>query len=54
MAIRDEFPRLAAAEFDEVVTHSHVRDITLASGRTIALITLDNGRDPTRPSTLGP
>ncbi len=54
MAIRDEFPRLAAAEFDEVVTHSHVRDIALASGRTIALITLDNGRDHTRPSTLGP
>ncbi|KAA6433795.1 3-hydroxyacyl-CoA dehydrogenase [Agrococcus sediminis] len=54
MAIRDEFPRLAAAEFDEVVTHSHVRDVQLASGRTLALITLDNGRDHTRPSTLGP
>lgn len=54
MAIREEFPRLAAAEFDEVVTHSHVRDIALRSGRTMALITLDNGRDHTRPSTLGP
>ncbi len=54
MAIRDEFPRLAAAELDEVITHSHVRDIPLASGRTLALITLDNGRDHTRPSTLGP
>lgn len=54
MAIREEFPRLATAEFDEVVTHSHVRDIALRSGRTMALITLDNGRDHTRPSTLGP
>lgn len=54
MAIRDEFPRLAAAEFDEVVTHSYVRDVALASGRTLALVTLDNGRDHTRPSTLGP
>ncbi|MDR7234557.1 3-hydroxyacyl-CoA dehydrogenase NAD-binding domain-containing protein [Agrococcus sp. BE272] len=54
MAIRDEFTRLAASEFDEVVTHSHVRDVQLASGRTLALITLDNGRDHTRPSTLGP
>ncbi|HXH35170.1 MAG TPA: 3-hydroxyacyl-CoA dehydrogenase NAD-binding domain-containing protein [Plantibacter sp.] len=39
---------------DEVVTHSFVKDATLASGRTIALITLDNGRDHTRPNTLGP
>ena len=54
MAVRDEFPLLAAAELDEVITHSHVRDIALASGRTMALITLDNGRDHTRPSTLGP
>ncbi|WP_405216427.1 3-hydroxyacyl-CoA dehydrogenase NAD-binding domain-containing protein [Agrococcus sp. Ld7] len=54
MAIRDEFPLLAAAEFDEVVSHSYVRDVTLASGRTLALVTLDNGRDHTRPTTLGP
>lgn len=39
---------------DEVVTHSFVKDVTLQSGRTIALITLDNGRDHTRPNTLGP
>jgi 3-hydroxyacyl-CoA dehydrogenase/enoyl-CoA hydratase/carnithine racemase len=39
---------------DEVVTHSRVRDITLASGRVLALITLDNGRDHNRPNTLGP
>ncbi|WP_285043290.1 3-hydroxyacyl-CoA dehydrogenase NAD-binding domain-containing protein [Plantibacter sp. LMC-P-059a] len=39
---------------DEVVTRSYVKDVTMASGRTIALITLDNGRDHTRPNTLGP
>ncbi|MGG7449591.1 3-hydroxyacyl-CoA dehydrogenase NAD-binding domain-containing protein [Plantibacter auratus] len=39
---------------DEVVTRSFVNDVTTASGRTIALITLDNGRDHTRPNTLGP
>ncbi|MFD5225532.1 3-hydroxyacyl-CoA dehydrogenase NAD-binding domain-containing protein [Microbacterium sp. NPDC058342] len=38
----------------EVITHSPVRDIRLASGRVLALITLDNGRDHTRPNTLGP
>lgn len=39
---------------DEVVTHSTVRDVRLASGKVLALITLDNGRDHTRPNTLGP
>ena len=39
---------------DEVVTHSYVSDVKMASGRTIALLTLDNGKDHTRPSTLGP
>ncbi|GAA1697567.1 3-hydroxyacyl-CoA dehydrogenase NAD-binding domain-containing protein [Microcella alkalica] len=46
-------PLLALAE-DEVVTHSFVRDVTLPSGGTLALVTIDNGRDHTRPSTLGP
>ncbi|MEY3972641.1 MAG: hypothetical protein RLY84_1034, partial [Actinomycetota bacterium] len=41
-------------ESDEVVTHSYVNDITLASGKVLALITLDNGKDHTRPNTLGP
>ena len=31
-----------------------VRDVPLPSGKTLALITLDNGRDHTRPNTLGP
>ena len=39
---------------DEIITHSYVRDVKLASGKTLALITLDNGQDHTRPNTLGP
>ena len=47
-AIRDQFP-------DEVVTHAHVRDVELPGGAgTLALLTLDNGFDHTRPSTFGP
>ncbi|MFT4028945.1 MAG: 3-hydroxyacyl-CoA dehydrogenase NAD-binding domain-containing protein [Protaetiibacter sp.] len=38
---------------DEVVTHSFVKDVTLPSGKVLALVTLDNGRDHTRPNTLG-
>src|SRR4029078_12848379 len=50
-----DFSELAAAfADDEVVTPSYVRDIRLPSGRVLALITLDNDRDHTRPSTLGP
>lgn len=40
---------------DEVVTHAHVRDVALPDGAgTMALITLDNGHDHTRPNTFGP
>ncbi len=49
-----DFSLLDSAVENEVITHSKVRDITLPSGKTIALITLDNGRDHTRPNTLGP
>ena len=49
-----DFSPLIAASEDEVVTESHVRDVTLPSGGILALITLDNGRDHTRPNTLGP
>ena len=49
-----QFDGLTALSVDEVVTHSHVRDIALSGGKTLALITLDNGRDHTRPNTLGP
>src|SRR6202451_3277522 len=40
---------------DEVVTRALVRDVELPYGAgTMALITLDNGLDHTRPSTFGP
>lgn len=40
---------------DEVVTHARVRDVTLPYGAgTLALITLDNGHDHTKPNTFGP
>ncbi len=38
----------------EVITHSLVQDVPLKSGKTLALITLDNHKDHTRPTTLGP
>ena len=49
-----DFSDLLAVSGDEVVTHSLVRDVVLASGKTLALVTLDNGIDHTRPNTLGP
>jgi 3-hydroxyacyl-CoA dehydrogenase/enoyl-CoA hydratase/carnithine racemase len=54
MTIATAYGDLTALSADEVVTHSYVRDVRLASGATIALITLDNDRDHTRPNTLGP
>ncbi|MFC5748761.1 3-hydroxyacyl-CoA dehydrogenase NAD-binding domain-containing protein [Actinomadura rugatobispora] len=40
---------------DEVVTHARVRDVALPYGAgTLALITLDNGHDHTKPNTFGP
>jgi len=40
---------------EEVVTRALVRDVELPYGAgTLALITLDNGHDHTRPSTFGP
>ena len=49
-----DFSPIIEASADEVVTASYVRDVKLPSGGTLALITLDNGRDYTRPNTLGP
>ena len=48
-----DFAELLALTPDEVVTHSYVRDVPISGGRVLALVTLDNGRDHTRPSTLG-
>jgi 3-hydroxyacyl-CoA dehydrogenase/enoyl-CoA hydratase/carnithine racemase len=46
---------LAAAATDERVTSFHVRDVNLpgAAGR-VALVTMDNGFDHTKPTTFGP
>lgn len=49
-----DFTPLLEFATDEVVTRSYVRDVALSGGRTLALVTLDNGRDHTRPNTLGP
>ncbi|AAT88911.1 3-hydroxyacyl-CoA dehydrogenase [Leifsonia xyli subsp. xyli] len=49
-----DFSPLADLTDDEVVTHSYVKDVSLPSGKTLALVTLDNGRDHTRPNTMGP
>ena len=49
-----DFSPIQALTDDEVITHSRSRDVRLPSGKTIALVTLDNGRDHTRPNTLGP
>lgn len=55
-----DFHKLAQLFPDETVTHSYVQDIALpgaagrASAGTFALITLDNGLDHSKPTTLGP
>ncbi len=49
-----KYDELFALSADEVVTHSFVRDIPLSGGKVLALVTLDNGKDHTRPNTLGP
>jgi 3-hydroxyacyl-CoA dehydrogenase/enoyl-CoA hydratase/carnithine racemase len=41
--------------YEEVVTHTPVRDVVLPGGAGIlALVTLDNGLDHTKPTTFGP
>src|ERR1700712_2411628 len=55
-----DFEKRARLFPDEIVTHSYLQDLQLpaAAGRpsagTFALITLDNGLDHRRPTTLGP
>lgn len=48
---RDEM--IAAAE-GELVTRTFTQRIPLPGGRTLALLTIDNGHDHTKPTTLGP
>ncbi len=54
MTSATDFEKIAALDPDEVVTHSFVRDIPISGGKVLALVTLDNGKDHTRPNTLGP
>ena len=54
MTTAADFDTLASLDPDEVITHSFVRDIPISGGKVLALITLDNGKDHTRPNTLGP
>lgn len=54
MTTIDDFAGLRAMVSDEIITHSYVRDVPLSGSRTLALVTLDNNKDHTRPSTLGP
>jgi len=55
-----DYRKLADLFPNETVTHSYVQDIALpgTAGRpspgTFALVTLDNGLDHTKPTTLGP
>ncbi|ADX72796.1 3-hydroxyacyl-CoA dehydrogenase [Pseudarthrobacter phenanthrenivorans Sphe3] len=55
-----DFTKLADLFPNETVTHSYVQDIELPapagkpSPGTLALITLDNGLDHSKPTTLGP
>ncbi|WP_104044288.1 3-hydroxyacyl-CoA dehydrogenase NAD-binding domain-containing protein [Arthrobacter sp. ZGTC412] len=55
-----DFTQLAVLFPNETVTHSYVQDIELpapagqGSPGTFALITLDNGLDHSKPTTLGP
>ncbi len=48
---REEMTRLFA---DEVVTSTHVQLVPLVDGGSLALLTLDNGHDHTKPTTFGP
>ncbi|MCU1578607.1 MAG: 3-hydroxyacyl-CoA dehydrogenase, partial [Rhodoglobus sp.] len=49
-----DFDKLASLDPDEVITNAFVRDIPISGGKVLALVTLDNGKDHTRPNTLGP
>jgi enoyl-CoA hydratase/carnithine racemase len=51
----DVAEQLAAASTDERVTRFPVRDVDLPGGAgRMALITMDNGFDHTKPTTFGP
>ncbi|KHL03066.1 3-hydroxyacyl-CoA dehydrogenase NAD-binding domain-containing protein [Sinomonas humi] len=55
-SVFDQFDALASQVANEAITHSLVKDVVLpgAAAHKLALITLDNGLDHTKPTTLGP
>jgi 3-hydroxyacyl-CoA dehydrogenase/enoyl-CoA hydratase/carnithine racemase len=42
------------SDYEEVVTQAHLRRVAVPGGTSLALITLDNGHDHTKPNTFGP
>ena len=55
MTTTTQTPVTAPGMPEEVVTRTPVQDVTLPGGAGIlALVTLDNGHDHTRPNTFGP
>ncbi len=53
-ATTNNFATVSELMHDETVTHSYVSDVALPGGKTLALLTLDNGLDHKKPTTLGP
>ena len=55
MSLQELIDGASALSTDEVVTLAHSRDVVLpGKAGTMALITLDNGHDHTKPNTFGP
>ena len=52
--LQEKAADLVALSADEVVTEAYAKDVPLPDGGVLSLVTLDNGRDHTRPNTLGP
>lgn len=54
-SLQELIDQAVAIETDEVVTYARSRDVVLPNeAGTLALITLDNGHDHTKPNTFGP
>jgi len=49
-----DFTAVAELMHDETITHSLTEEIILPGGKKLVLITLDNGLDHKKPTTLGP
>jgi enoyl-CoA hydratase/carnithine racemase len=55
VSLQELIDSASALSTDEVVTLAHSRDVVLpGKAGTMALITLDNGHDHTKPNTFGP